>query len=43
MSDVKKVSRLLRDLKVTENFLRQYPHLAEKVAAAIAKATDGAA
>jgi hypothetical protein len=40
MADVKKVSRLLQDLKVTENFLRQYPHLAEKVAASLAKAKD---
>ena len=43
MSDVKKVSRLLRDLKVTENFLRQYPHLAEKIAAVLAKAKGRAA
>jgi hypothetical protein len=28
-----KVSRLLKDLKVTEEYLRQYPALAEKVAA----------
>lgn len=37
MTDVKKVSRILRDLKVTGNYLRQYPHLAEKVAAALEK------
>ncbi len=30
-----KVSRLLRDLKVTEEYLRQYPALAEKVAALV--------
>jgi hypothetical protein len=34
VTDLKKVSRILLDLKVTENYLRQYPHLAEKVAAA---------
>ena len=38
MADIKKVNRLLQELKVTENFLRQYPHLAEKIAAALAKA-----
>lgn len=43
MADIKKVSRLLQDLKVTENFLRQYPHLAEKVAKALATARDRAA
>jgi hypothetical protein len=43
MADVEKVSRLLQDLKVAENFLRQYPHLAEKVAASLAKAKDRAA
>ena len=37
MTDLKKVSRVLLDLKVTENYLRQYPQLAEKVAAALAK------
>ncbi|MGD0264448.1 MAG: hypothetical protein ABSD47_05745 [Candidatus Methylomirabilota bacterium] len=37
MADLKKVSRILLDLKVTENYLRQYPHLAEKIAAAVAK------
>jgi len=36
--DAKKVSRMLLDLKVPENYLRQYPHLAEKVAAALEKA-----
>jgi hypothetical protein len=40
VADIKKVNRLLQDLKVTENFLRQYPHLAEKIAAALAKAGD---
>jgi hypothetical protein len=40
VADIKKVTRLLQDLKVTENFLRQYPHLAEKVAAALAKSGD---
>ena len=40
MADIKKVNRLLRDLKVTENFLRQYPHLAEKVAKTLATARD---
>jgi hypothetical protein len=39
VADLKKVSRILLDLKVTENYLRQYPHLAEKVAAALAKGT----
>ena len=43
MADIKKVTRLLQDLKVTENFLRQYPHLAEKIGAALAKAKGGAA
>jgi hypothetical protein len=37
MTDLKKVSRILLDLKVTENYLRQYPRLAEKVAAALEK------
>ncbi len=37
MTDLKKVSRVLLDLKVTENYLRQYPHLAEKLAAALKK------
>jgi hypothetical protein len=37
VADVKKVSRTLLDLKVTENFLRQYPQLAAKVAAALEK------
>lgn len=35
MTDLKKLSRILLDLKVTENYLRQYPQLAEKVAAAL--------
>jgi hypothetical protein len=43
VADLKKVNRLLQDLKVTENFLRQYPHLAEKIAAALAKARGRAA
>lgn len=30
---LQKLSRLLRDLKVTEEYLRQYPSLAERVAA----------
>jgi hypothetical protein len=38
--DLKKVSRILLDLKVTENYLRQYPHLAEKIAAAVAKSAE---
>ncbi|HYL79616.1 MAG TPA: hypothetical protein VEU07_02320 [Candidatus Acidoferrum sp.] len=38
MTDIKKVARILRDLKVTQNFLRQYPLLATKVAAALEKA-----
>jgi hypothetical protein len=29
---LRKLRRLLRDLKVTEEYLRQYPGLAEKVA-----------
>ncbi len=37
MTDVKKIRRILRDLKATGNYLRQYPHLAEKVAAALEK------
>lgn len=35
---LRKVSRLLRDLKVTEEYLRQYPALAEKVAALVEEA-----
>ena len=35
VTDLKKLSRILLDLKVTENYLRQYPQLAEKVAAAL--------
>lgn len=38
MTDLKKVKRHLLDLKMTENFLRQYPQLAAKVAAALEKA-----
>ncbi len=37
MTDLKKVRRSLLDLKMTENFLRQYPQLAAKVAAALEK------
>ncbi len=37
MTDLKKVRRILLDLRVTENYLRQYPQLAEKVAAALKK------
>lgn len=37
MTDLRKVSRILLDLKMTENFLRQYPQLAAKVAAALEK------
>ena len=40
MTDIKKVSRILHDLKVMQNFLRQYPLLATKVATALEKA-DG--
>ena len=39
VTDLKKVRRILLDLKVTENYMRQYPHLAEKIAAALAKGT----
>ena len=35
MTNLKKVSRILLDLKVTGNYLRQYPQLAEKVAVAL--------
>lgn len=38
--DVKKVSRMLLDLKATESYLRQYPQLAAKLAAALEKAAD---
>ncbi|MBI4839669.1 MAG: hypothetical protein HY803_01050 [candidate division NC10 bacterium] len=38
VTDLKKVRRSLLDLKMTENFLRQYPQLAAKVAAALEKA-----
>jgi hypothetical protein len=37
MADLKKVSRILLDLKMTGNYLRQYPHLAEKLASVLAK------
>lgn len=37
MTNLKKVRRMLLDLKVTENYLRQYPQLAAKVAAALEK------
>jgi len=39
VADLKKVRRKLLDLKVTGNFLRQYPQLAAKVAAALEKPT----
>jgi hypothetical protein len=35
VTDLKRVCRILLDLKVTENYLRQYPHLSEKLAAAL--------
>jgi hypothetical protein len=35
MTNLKKVACILRDLKVTQNFLRQYPLLATKVAKAL--------
>lgn len=35
MADVQKVRRILRSLKATEEFLRQYPQLAAKVNAAL--------
>jgi hypothetical protein len=38
MTDLRKVSRMLLDLKMTENYLRQYPQLAAKVAQALEKA-----
>ncbi|HSB79875.1 MAG TPA: hypothetical protein VLM91_13935 [Candidatus Methylomirabilis sp.] len=38
MSDLKKVARILRDLKVAQDFLRQYPLLATKVATALERA-----
>jgi hypothetical protein len=37
MTDLKKVRRILLDLKVTGNYLRQYPHLAEKVDSVLRK------
>ncbi len=37
MTNLKKVRRNLLDLRVTGNFLRQYPQLAAKVAAALEK------
>jgi 3-deoxy-D-arabino-heptulosonate 7-phosphate (DAHP) synthase class II len=37
VADLKKVSRILLDLKVTGNYLRQYPQLAEKVESALRK------
>jgi hypothetical protein len=41
---LEKLRRLLRDLKVTEEYLRQYPGLAEKVASLLesAQAAGGA-
>ncbi len=38
MTDLKRVSRRLLELKMTGNYLRQYPQLAEKLAAALEKA-----
>jgi hypothetical protein len=38
VANLKKVRRNLLDLRMTENFLRQYPQLAAKVAAALEKA-----
>ena len=38
MTDLKKVRRNLLDLRMTANFLRQYPQLAAKVTAALEKA-----
>lgn len=38
MTDLRKVKRILLDLKMTENYLRQYPQLAAKVAEALEKA-----
>jgi hypothetical protein len=35
MTDLRKLSRLFRDLKSPEDFLRQYPQLAAKLAAAM--------
>jgi 3-deoxy-D-arabino-heptulosonate 7-phosphate (DAHP) synthase class II len=37
VADLKRVSRILLDLKVTANYLRQYPQLAEKVESALRK------
>ncbi len=37
MADLKKVRRILLDLKAAGNFLRQYPHLAARVASALEK------
>jgi len=39
MANVQKMRRILLDLKATREFLRQYPHLAVKVDAALDKAT----
>jgi hypothetical protein len=38
MADLQKACRILLSLKATEEFLRQYPRLAAKVDAALAKA-----
>jgi hypothetical protein len=38
VTNLKKVRRNLLNLKMTENYLRQYPQLAAKVAAALEKA-----
>jgi hypothetical protein len=43
MADLQKVRRILRSLKVTEEFLRQYPQLAVKVGAALDKTERPAA
>ncbi len=40
---LQKLGRLLRDLKVTEEYLRQYPTLAEKVAALMEEARPSGA
>ena len=37
MTDLKKVGRILRELKVPESYLRQYPRMAEKLATALEK------
>jgi hypothetical protein len=43
MTDLTRLRRVLLELKVPDNFLRQYPELAVKVAAVVEKAgTRGA-